>query len=172
MADSNQQTDPAAAEGATGVQGGYGSDTGFASDQAQEQSGQAADGDQSRGAMGEPRSFGDDSAISASDTQAGTDEGGSRSGNEPRSNPDDALRTERHQSVPNGGTASQVAADVTEDIGGVVGDGGQSGSVGSQPGTSAKRMATNEPEDDGHLNRRDPQSNTGHPNAQHKGSAF
>jgi hypothetical protein len=152
MADPKQpgaETDPASAEGKTGLQGGYGSDTGFAADQAQRPSGQvqdSADGgdvltDGDGGGDGDPddpRSIG---AVSATDQRAGSSTGGSASGGEPRSNPDDRLRDERHEAAP-AGVASKVAADVTEDLG-VLGDdedtggrgrsadaGGRSGQVG------------------------------------------
>lgn len=198
MADKDQPgagARPETADGKSGLQGGYGSDTGFASDQGQRASGQVQDsadgGDVLKDGEGDldgdpddPRAIG---AVSATDLRAGSSTGGSASGAEDRSNPDDKLRDERHEAVPNGATASKVAADVTEDIGGVTGEersfggqGAQSGGVSSQPGTGAKRLATDEAEDAGQLDRgerhfgddRDPKENTGHPNAQHRGSAF
>ena len=145
MADPNQpgaETDPASAEGKTGLQGGYGGDTGFASDQAQGLSGQAAStpdqGEVFRDGQGDldgdPDGGGLSGSASASDTRAGSDVGGSSSGGEPRSNPYDKLRDERHEASP-AGTAAKVAADVTEDIGGVLGE--DDDDLGSSTGRSA-----------------------------------
>jgi hypothetical protein len=144
MADPNQpgaETDPANAEGKTGLQGGYGGDTGFASDQAQGQSGQVSSspdqGEVFRDGQGDLDGDPDDAGLSgsasASDTRAGSDLGGSSSGAEPRSNPYDKLRDERHEASP-ANVASKVAADVTEDIGGVLGD---DDDLGASTGRSA-----------------------------------
>lgn len=199
--DTPSETSPATTEGKTGLQGGYGSDTGFASDEAK--SGQVDDDGSARGQIkdsgdgddlsaddvpddldGDPDENGP-GAVSATDLRAGSPTGGSASGAEAPSNPDDALRRERSQSVPNGKTASMVAADVTEDIGGVLGDdspsGGspQSGGTSTQPGTGVKRSAPTFSEDGGHMDRGeshggrgDPIENTGHPNVQQQKSAF
>lgn len=164
MADPNEpdaETSPAAADGETGLQGGYGGDTGFASDQAQGASGQTQDG--------EFRGEGE-SATSGSETEAGDGQGGSASGAEPPT---------RFDAVPAGAGAAGLDADVTESAGGVLGAGAQSGGQTSQPGAGAKRLATEDVEDAGHFDhgeehggRGDPIGNTGHPNAQQQKSAF
>ena len=185
MADPNQpgaETDPASAEGKTGLQGGYGSDTGFATDEAQGQSGQVSGEGGTDAALGDegPRVTSgsrvvDDkgegaSATDASETTAGDGQGGSASGREPPT---------RFDAVPAGSGAVGLAADVGE-MAGVLGAGAQSGGHSTQPGTMAKRTATDDVEDAGHFDRgeahmgadRDPKQNTGHPNAQHQKGAF
>ena len=178
MADPNTpaETDPAAAEGKTGLQGGYGSDTGFASDEAQsgQVSGQggtdAALGDEGPRVTSGSRVVDDPSAVSDSDTGSGDNQGGSASGREPPT---------RFDAVPAGSGAVGLAADVG-DMAGVLGAGHQSGGHSTQPGTMAKRLATEDVEDAGHFDRgeahmgndRDPKQNTGHPNAQHQKGAF
>jgi hypothetical protein len=182
MADPNQpgaETNPADAEGKTGLQGGYGSDTGFASDEAQGTSGQvsgeggtdAAISDDERRVTSGSRVVEDPSAVSDSDTSSGDGQGGSASGREPPT---------RFDAVPAGSGAAGLAADVTSSAGGVLGAGAQSGGHSTQPGTMAKRTATDDVEDAGHYDRgeahmgndRDPKQNTGHPNNQHQKGAF
>jgi hypothetical protein len=212
QSDKPEAENPAATGGATGLQGGYGSDTGFASDQAQGKSGQVGADGSPRGQIkdssdgddlsiddvdGDPNGAGPSSA-SASDQRAGSSTGGSSSGAEPRFNPDDRLRDERHEAVPNGGTAAMVAADVTEDLGvlgadesdisgesrtfagGGGGSGLQSGGHMTQPGTMMKQTATNEREDSGDFDRseshmgtnRNPEQSGRGPQANHPKGSF
>lgn len=169
---SKGETRPESAEGETGLQGGYGGDTGFASDQAQRQSGQVQGegGTDARATSGSRVVDDGDTSTDGSQTLAGDADGGSASGLEPPT---------RFDAVPAGSGATGLAADVGESAG-VLGASAQTGGRSTQPGTMAKRTATEDVEDAGHYDRgeahmgndRDPKQNTGHPNNQHQKSAF